>query len=513
MSKPIYFLIFLLLALSCKKQPETFEYKISGTIKGQESGTLYLTESNRVGDEDSIPIVNGTFEFKGTSSYLYSSFIFLDRDLQKGIFPIVIEPGEMVLELNADSLQGKSKILSGPYTISMQKAQKEYTSLFPGANFKLKGTKKEVIKWIKKNHDNYMPINFLSDFESSEDFIPLDELGDFLKSIHDKKLKKSREYIQLYSIWVCKKDSINSIGKEATDFKLPNIGGDIISFNSIAKNKLTFVERSGSWCGNETSITRQLKPIYEKYNKNGFEIITIVPESKLVRWQQWIKNENFPWNNFIELEDDIARREIKYSSMLFKGSISPNYLVDENGVVIATNLSPEVLNETLMKRFEPEAYEKYFENKWVLPENTYILDKVQPVNSFKELVKKLSGKPFLIDCWATWCSPCLEEFKYYEQLKTFLKSQNMKIVYLNFDQPIDESKWLNTIRNYKLQGYHFRLNDSFSNDLVDIGYKGSLPAYMIVDSNGEIVEKNAFRPSQKEKLYNQIKNVLKKNGP
>ncbi len=513
MNKSILFLIILAIALGCKPQPDTFEFTISGKIVGQESGQLFFTESNRAGDEISIPFENHKFEYKGTSSHMYLSLVLLDRNFQKGVLPIVIEPGEIILELDVDSIAQKSKVLKGTYNIANQKAQQEFTTLFSGADFKSQETKEKIIDWLKVNNENYMTINLLSSWESFEDFLPLDVLGELMKGIKDKKLKKSREYIQLYSIWLSKKDSLNNVGKKATNFRLPNIDKEMISFNSVAKNKLTFVERSGSWCGNSTRISRELKPIYEKYNENGFEIITIVPELKLDRWEKWINKENFPWINLIELEDDVAKCGKRFSSMLFKGLINPNYLVDQNGEIIATNLSSDALNEIMMQKFEPEEYQKYIDNKWNLPEETYILDKKEAVNSFDELVQKLSGKPFLIDCWATWCSPCLEEFKHNKELKTFLKSKNMEIVYFNFDQSIDESKWLNTIKKHELKGYHLRLNNSFSSDLAKIGFSGSLPAYMIVDSNGEVVEKNAFRPSQKEKLYNQIENGIKKNVP
>ena len=162
-----------------------------------------------------------------------------------------------------------------------------------------------------------------------------------------------------------------------------------------------------------------------------------------------------------------------------------------------------------MKRFEPEAYEKYMTEKWEMPENIYILDKEQPVKSFSELVEKMSGRPFLIDCWTTWGSPCLDEFEYNGQLKAFLETLNMDIVYISFDRSEDETKWINTIRENDLKGYHFRLNNTFRNDLAEIGFAGTLPAYMIVNEKGEIVEKNAFRPSQTEKLYSQIKSTIK----
>ena len=66
------------------------------------------------------------------------------------------------------------------------------------------------------------------------------------------------------------------------------------------------------------------------------------------------------------------------------------------------------------------------------------------------------------------------------------------------------------IKTNHLKGSHLRANDSFTRELVKNGYQGLLPTYMIMNEQGEIVEANAFRPSDKEKLYEQVKNLLNK---
>lgn len=115
---------------------------------------------------------------------------------------------------------------------------------------------------------------------------------------------------------------------------------------------------------------------------------------------------------------------------------------------------------------------------------------------------------------ATWCSPCIEEFSHSKQLVTFLKSKEMELVYINFDHSINEMTWLNTIRKYALNGNHLRANEAFQNDSYNSGiFTGALPQYIIVNSGGEVVVKDAFRPGDREKLYNQIENAIVKNVP
>ncbi len=505
MKKAILLLAIVAIMMGCKKQPQVFEFTIKGTITNQESGKFYLSESPRLGDEIVIHFENYTFEYTGTSPYMYSSLIFPDYNLQS-VFSFLIEPGEIILELDMESLYEKSGVISGDYNLALYEKQQEFMSLFMDRDIMSDETRADIFLWMFENTDNFTPISFLNSWESFEDFMPVDQLGDFLNHVTDKQLRNSKEFIELYSMWLAKKDNVNAIGNKAKDFRLPNSNGDNVGFRSVSKGKLTYVEKSGSWCGNTTANSRNLLPVYEKYKDRGLEIITVVPELKHDRWLNWIEKEQFPWINLVELDHNMAKRELSYSNMIFRGG---NYLVDENGIVIATELSSEALNEILMKHFEPEVYEKYLSEKWNMPEKIQILDKEQPVGSFDELLEALSGKPFLIDCWATWCGPCFEEFKFNEPLKEFLATMNMEMVYISFDRPEDESKWLNTIREHNLKGYHFRFNDSFRDDFAALGFGGGLPTYMIVNEKGDVVVNHAYRPSQKEKLYSQIERVLK----
>lgn len=501
MQKIIAFLIILIIAIGCKPQPEPFEFTIRGTVIGQDSGQFFMSESIRAGDKITIPFKDHKFKYKGTSPNMFKSTI----RLNSGSYYIIVEPGEIILELHADSLTKKSKVITGYYNLSFQKAKQERAILKAENNF----TKDEIINWIKSNSKNYGGVYYLLGKERNEDFLPLDLLGEILNGIEDKELKKSREYIKLYSMWLSKKDSLNMVGKKAVDFKLLNVDKEEVSFQSVGKDRITFIEKSGSWCSNSTRLSRELKSIYEKYQDKGFEIITVVPELKLDRWEKWLEKEQFQWTNLVELEDDIVNSGISKADVLFRGYGIANYLVDANGEVIATDISPAVLNEMLMQEFEPVVYEEYIKNKWTLPGGVRILDKEDAIDSFELLVQQLSGKPFFIDCWATWCKPCIEEFSYSEELEAFLKSKDMELVYINFDRSIDEATWLNTIRKYNLKGHHLRANNSFDDDLYNSGLSdGALPQYMIVNSGGEVVVKDAFRPSDKEKLYNQIENAL-----
>ncbi|HUX53123.1 MAG TPA: thioredoxin-like domain-containing protein [Williamwhitmania sp.] len=146
---------------------------------------------------------------------------------------------------------------------------------------------------------------------------------------------------------------------------------------------------------------------------------------------------------------------------------------------------------------------------WELTPGIYILDKQAPIKSLDELTNILKGKQIFVDRWATWCSPCVDEFKYKDTLNQFLNSKGIVLVYLNSDKDIDESKWYEFIKSHDLKGYHLRLNDDLKADLVKHKiFFPMIPQYMIINKEGFVVENRALRPSDGEKLYAQLDSLL-----
>jgi thiol-disulfide isomerase/thioredoxin len=141
-----------------------------------------------------------------------------------------------------------------------------------------------------------------------------------------------------------------------------------------------------------------------------------------------------------------------------------------------------------------------------LAPDIYLLDKDKPIKSLAELTAFFKNRTAYIDRWATWCSPCIEEFKYGDSLHKFLNDNKIEMIYLNSDKDIQDSILYQFIISHNLKGFHLRLNDSLKMDLT--GHKIFIPAipqFMIMDKNGKVVENNALRPSKGDTLFVQLK--------
>lgn len=140
-------------------------------------------------------------------------------------------------------------------------------------------------------------------------------------------------------------------------------------------------------------------------------------------------------------------------------------------------------------------------------ENVKFVDGYEGINSLKESVSSLKGKKVYVDVWATWCGPCKKEFEHKAQLKKLLASKNMEILYISIDRDENESQWKDMIKFYGLEGYHVRANQELNEDLRKIFNRNgsiSIPWYLIIDANGNVIEKHASRPSQLNELENEL---------
>jgi len=132
------------------------------------------------------------------------------------------------------------------------------------------------------------------------------------------------------------------------------------------------------------------------------------------------------------------------------------------------------------------------------------------INSLSELIPKLNGEKYYVDVWATWCGPCKKEFKHNKKLDSLLKEYNYKKIYISIDKENLTQKWKDYIKFYDLTGTHILVNQDFVKDfeknhsLVKNGI--SIPQYLIIDNEGNIVSNNAPRPSN----INELKKIFVK---
>lgn len=112
-----------------------------------------------------------------------------------------------------------------------------------------------------------------------------------------------------------------------------------------------------------------------------------------------------------------------------------------------------------------------------------------PVVKFEDLEKKYSNTSdtvYLVNYWATWCKPCVDELPGFIKLNKELKSQKFKMILVSLDFPSQiESRVLPFIKDHNIQAEVVVLDDDANVwiNLVNKDWDGDIPVTQIIQRN------------------------------
>ena len=116
-------------------------------------------------------------------------------------------------------------------------------------------------------------------------------------------------------------------------------------------------------------------------------------------------------------------------------------------------------------------------------------------NEEGEIVKMsdFSGKYVLLDFWASWCIPCLDEFPHMKDLYQEYSRDNFEIVAISIEE--DSLRWRQTIERFDNPWPQLYGGNSFQQETFKAYRGGGIPFYILVGPEGNILRYNDVRPS------------------
>ncbi|MDZ7719429.1 MAG: TlpA disulfide reductase family protein [Balneolaceae bacterium] len=137
-----------------------------------------------------------------------------------------------------------------------------------------------------------------------------------------------------------------SIGGKVSEITAPNPEGVEKSlYNNLGT--YTLIDFFGSWCGPCRSESDHLNRMYNQYNDQGFEIFGFGVEFDRQSWLRALDQDNRTWTNV----STVSGYEGEITKEYAITSLPKNFLVDENGIIIAKDLHGEELEEKLAELF------------------------------------------------------------------------------------------------------------------------------------------------------------------
>ena len=101
----------------------------------------------------------------------------------------------------------------------------------------------------------------------------------------------------------------------------------------------------------------------------------------------------------------------------------------------------------------------------------------------QEHLSELRGEVVYISFWASWCEPCLRNFKKYKAIRSQLLAEGVILLNVNIDKK--EDLWQKSLAIQDIDGINVRASDI--NKLHAQYELSSIPLYEIVNRPGELV--------------------------
>ena len=99
-----------------------------------------------------------------------------------------------------------------------------------------------------------------------------------------------------------------------------------------------------------------------------------------------------------------------------------------------------------------------------------------------------ANKYTLVDFWASWCGPCMEEVPHLKQAYDKFHGQGFEIYGVSLDN--DNDKWLCAIREHGMGWVQVSDLNGFDNLAAKDYAVQSIPSNFLIDAQGRIVAKN-----------------------
>ncbi|MCA0152897.1 TlpA family protein disulfide reductase [Winogradskyella vincentii] len=245
----------------------------------------------------------------------------------------------------------------------------------------------------------------------------------------------------------------------------------------------------------ESSFTTDYESFAESivYEGDGSDINNFTVKSFL------ISNEYFDSNLFsMGTQEDLDNALNNYNNAYkalkekyFKVDSTHFAIVDENVERTAKQISSYMSSRLAMRANFPKGssspvftdYENFKGN------NTSLTD--------------LKGKYVYIDVWATWCGPCKVEIPSLKKLEKQFEDRNIQFVSISVDEgrgyqgdaAAAYEGWKKMVKDKELGGIQLIADNGFNSTFIKDYKINSIPRFILIDPDGNIVNADAPRPS------------------
>lgn len=360
MKRLFYLLATAIFIYSCSSEPH---YTINGRIKGADSMTFLLQkrEAGKLVVIDSAFTKNGNFRMK-SGAVSYPQMVILSAKGTRMRTTFYLENSEISITgkldslFNAEILGSKTQDEYKGYIDSNKTLNEKYTKVYndyqvaaqENDTAKASALEKQIIdiedemielqtSFVKNNTSSYVSPSILKGLSYQMEADQLETLVNAFDTTLAKlpEVKELKERIALMKTV--------AVGQKAPDFTMNTPEGVAVSLSSKIGSKLLLIDFWAAWCGPCRRENPNVTRVYREFHKKGFDILGVSLDREKEEWVKAIANDKLTWTHVSDLQfwnNSAARLYAVYS-------IPANFLLDENGVIIARNVMGADLSNKL----------------------------------------------------------------------------------------------------------------------------------------------------------------------